>query len=209
MVATAANLPGRTYEFSLFDAEQETYTRHDVLSFHWTGGVRVIDTGQRTSISFFVPYKRSSRFDYTNNTLVYGWTEHFLFKFYDDEGNYQHAFYYPFNKQPLSVENVLAYTGYTSPQSEELIEMDNLPDTWPAFHTLVFDDENRLWVSTFTDNPDEHKWRVFDKAGRLLATFNWPKENDLQQVGNGYAYALQRDPETGLFSVSKYRIEMK
>ena len=58
---------------------------------------------------FDVPYIRSSQFDVASGQLVQGWTNDFLFTFYDQKGNYQRAFYYPFDKEPLTEENALAH----------------------------------------------------------------------------------------------------
>lgn len=77
-VAIADNLPGRTYEMSLFNPEDGKYISHNVLSFDWTGGVLVYKHNEGTRVMFRVPYKRTSQYDYSNGQLVYGWTEDFL-----------------------------------------------------------------------------------------------------------------------------------
>lgn len=107
-VATADNLPQRKYEISLFDPETGNY-QHDLFSFDWTGQVLVHNHNNGSRIMFRVPYKRSSQFDFTGNQLVHGWTEDFLFKFYDEQGNYQRAFYYPFEKKSLNEKDALDY----------------------------------------------------------------------------------------------------
>lgn len=206
-VAMADNLPQRKYELSLFDAGTGSYPRHDLLSFDWTGKVLVHERERGRQIMFDVPYKRSSQFDVANGRLVHGWTEDFLFKFYDTEGNYQRAFYYPFDREPLSEEKALAHHRLSG--AEEAVRNDTLPETWPAFNSVLMDEQGRLWVSIFTEDPDTYKWLVLESSGKLLAEFSWPARQKLQEVQEGFAYTLERDPQTGLHKISRYQIHME
>lgn len=208
-VATADNLPGRTYEFSRFNARQEVYSEHGLFSFDWTGGVLVHDQNDGSLVLFEVPYKRQSEFDVAGEELVYGWTEDFLFKVYDLEGNYQRAFFYPFTKVELNDE--LALQHYNNPDEtlRSAIRNDTLPETFPAFSTMLLDDQQRLWVSSITQNPDENRWRVLDTEGRLLAQFLWPADRSIEAVQGDYVYTLERNPETGKQTVSRFEMELE
>lgn len=209
-VSTAVNIPGRTYEFSLYSIGEEKYIRHDMRSFRWTGGVLIHETKNRAMVFFQVPYKRTSQFDYSNGQLVYGWTEDFLFKFYDESGTYQHAFYYPFPRIKLKLEQVFAYYGKNiNHKTKDAFRSDTLPATWPAFHSMKTDDQGRLWVSKFTSNPARYEWLVMNTQGKLLARFTWPRERELKELKNGYAYTLEKDEQTGSQKVVRYLIEME
>jgi len=209
-VSTAVNIPGRTYEFSLYSIDKEKYIRHDLRSFPWTGGVLIQERKNRAMVFFQVPYKLTSQFDYSNGQLVYGWSEDFLFKFYDESGTYQHAFYYPFPKIKLKLEQVFTYYGKNiNQQSKDAFRSDTLPATWPAFHSMKTDDQGLLWVSKYTSNPARYEWLVMNAQGKLLARFTWPRLRKLMEVKNGYAYTLERDEQTGLQNVVRYRIEME
>ena len=208
-VAPQDNINGRTYEVSLYNPVVKRYTQHDLLSFAWTGSVLFRDSGEGSTVMFEVPYKRSSQFDYAGEQLVYGWTEDYLFKFYDEEGQYQRAFYYPFDKKNLKQEDVLSYYKYADDQSKEALRNDTYPETWPAFHSVVMDDQSRLWVSSFTDELDELEWRVFEQSGKWLGSFRLPISYELQAVKGNYAYIKERDSKTGALNIRQYSINME
>ncbi|NBC03109.1 MAG: 6-bladed beta-propeller [Bacteroidetes bacterium] len=202
-VASADNIENRTYEFSIFNPKERKYLEHEIFSFDWGGRV-LVNEGQ---VMFNVPYKRGSQFDYYNGQLVYGWTEEMLFKFYDEDGVYRNAFFYPYSKVKLTERDVLIQ--YEGEQTKNAIRTDELPATWPAFDLLKMDDESRLWISTFTDDPESNEWWILKNSGKLLARFSWPRNRSIEVVKGEYVYAHEPDEETGLPQIVKYRIEMK
>ncbi len=208
-VAVADNLPGRTYEFSGFNPEEEAYS-HGLLSFDWTGGVLVNESNNVTTVRFDVPYKRKSEFDVENGQLVYGWTENFLFKVYDAMGNYRHAFYYPFGKIELSEEKALAH--FNDPDdntTKAAVRNDTLPATFPAFNTVLLDSKQRIWVSSVTEDSEEYLWRVLNLEGKLLAQFRWPRSRSIKTVEGDSVYTIQYNPQTGAPLIKRYAVTLK
>jgi outer membrane protein assembly factor BamB len=199
---------GRTYEVSLYNPTKKEYLKHDLLSFVWTGQT-LIDQEEMT-VMFRVPYKRSSRFTYSGKELIHGWTEEMLIKIYDEEGEYQRAFYHPDPEIPLELEDALAHYQDSGENVVRAIRNDTLPETWPAFDALKLDDAGRLWISTFTSDPQTSEWRVLDAAdGTLLARFNWPRGKQIETIKNGKLYARETEEETGLEKIVRYQIEME
>lgn len=208
-VGSAHNVEGRTYEVSVFSPADREFIKHDLLSFKWTGQILVHEpAGGGLSVMRNIPYKRSSQFDFSINQLVLGWTEEMLFKFYDQDGEYQRAFYYPYNKIPFELNDVLK--SYENAERVlNAIKSDEHPETWPAYHSLILDDENRLWVSTLTNDHEVYEWWVMDEYGKLLAKYIWPRNREAKIVKDGYVYTLETDKETDVKEVVRYRIEMK
>ena len=204
-VAFGNNLRGRTYEASIFSPDSEKYLEHNVFSFPWTGGVLV----HKGIIMFHVPYKRMSQFGYANGQLVYGWTGDFLFKFYNEKGTYQRAFYYPNPKVKLTVKNAIAYYGDHDQSIINAIRNDTLPSTWPAFHSVVIDNKHRLWVSTFVMDQKVYQWWVLNQNGKLLARFTWPRDKLIKVVKNGYVYTKEYNKTTGVVKIVRYQINWK
>lgn len=205
-VVIEENLYNRTYEVSLYNTTQGRYSRHDLLSFKWTGNRLLFHkTENGIRVMFDVPYKRSSEYDYANGTLVRGVTEEMLFRFHDADAHYRKAWYFPRDKRELSRQEALDL--YSSETAKELIREDELPDTWPAFHSLLLDDRNRLWVSFLTENREEHEWWVLGENGELLAEFTWPARESFEVVRDGKLYTLVSDRQTGVQEVIRYNIE--
>lgn len=210
-IGPAANVEGRTYEFSLFDTKSASYIKHDLYSFKWTGKLLFSDG----IVMFKVPYKRGSLFDYESGQLIYGWNEELLLTFFNEDGTYQRAIYYPQKHVSLTKDAALSLyennVGNDNNNTKVLnaVRNDTLPETWPAFNSFLVDDESMIWISVFTDEPETYEWWVLQESGNLLAKFRWPRQRELKEVKNGYAYAIVKDEQTGLQNVVRYHIEME
>jgi len=141
-----------------------------------------------------------------DNSLYFAWTEEFLIKVYNGKGEYERAIYHPYDKSPLDRNEVVnEYEGETQ---RKMIRNDDLPETWPALNSLTVDDENRLWVSTITDDREVYQWWLISNEGELMARFQWPESRRPVEIKNGYLYARETEEETGLQQVVRYRIEL-
>lgn len=207
-VGALDNIDGRTYEASLYDPETDEF-QHDILSFDYTGQILIHESGEGFMSIFGVPYKRSSLFDYSDGQFVHGWSEEMLFRFYDNRGQHQKAFYYSYSNINLTMDDVLTHYEGAGDELTNAIKSDEQPYTWPAFRSLTLDDESQLWISTFSDGMDNYKWKILDDEGRLVATFLWPRNRELKVVKNGYAYTMERDFETGQQDVVRYKIDLR
>ncbi|MCC5904562.1 MAG: 6-bladed beta-propeller [Balneolaceae bacterium] len=154
-----------------------------------------------------VPYKHNSVVEYHNGQIINGFSDRFLLKFYNLNSQYQRAVYYPFPKIPLDRNVILGIYADTNEQMRDIIRQDNMPENWPAFDTFIVDDEGRIWVKMFTDDYDTSRYVVLENSGELLAEFNWPRENLIQQIKNGFLYTIEEN-EDGLRRIVKYEITM-
>jgi hypothetical protein len=155
-------------------------------------------------------------------------TNDFLIKEYVPDGEYLRAFYHPYQNVLLTKENALEsinssmsrlIPGMSSEGLSEsmiqtmmnsykrLIQKTDLPSTWPVLNDFIVDDENRLWVSTIVKDFDIYEWWVLDDTGELITKFEWPRNEPIEVVNNGYIYTRETDEETGLQQVVRYRIE--
>jgi hypothetical protein len=152
-------------------------------------------------------YKRRSSISVGGNQFVHGWSEDLLFTFYDIDGTYRKAFWQPYEKPALNRNEILNQYAEREEPWRGMIRNDDMPDTWPAYSTMLMDDENRVWTALFTDNEETYDWRVYTDEGEFLATFSWPRSKTISEVKNGLAYTRETDEETGLQQVVRYRIE--
>jgi len=196
----------RTLEASSFSLDTGNFSEHDVLSLRADGTALYSDY----LVLSDVPYKPRAHIDYNGKNLVYGWSNHLLFKVYNENGRYEHAFYYPFINAEIDVEDFFSMyeSMYETVEVEEKnLIRDDISDAWPAFQSLKLDDENRIWVSTIVEDLDVNEWWVLDVSGELIATFEWPSDIPIEVVRNGYIYTREMDEETGVQQVVRYRVE--
>ena len=138
------------------------------------------------------------------------WTEDFLVKVYDPNGEYIRAFYHSVEQIPLTRDDLIEKydLGIDTPNLKYIKNAD-LPATWPVMQSMLIDGENRLWVSKIVDNFEVYQWWVLDPSdGSLLARFEWPREEPIEEVRNGYMYTRGTD-EMDVRSIVKYKIKME
>ncbi|MEX0905881.1 MAG: 6-bladed beta-propeller [Balneolaceae bacterium] len=134
-------------------------------------------------------------------------TENFLIKIHSPDGQYQRAFYHPYEKTSLiKSELVRSYEGHPG---RNAVRDADLPETWPALNSMLIDDENRLWISTIVDDDEIYEWWVLENSGELISKFNWPRDEAIEEIKNGYLYTRETEEETGLQQIVRYRIEFK
>ncbi|MEX2602288.1 MAG: hypothetical protein WD355_11600 [Balneolaceae bacterium] len=100
---------------------------------------------------------------------------------------------------------------------ERITREYEMPDTWPALHTMELDDQGRLWVATITDSEDSYSWWVLTEEGELLARFEQPADRNSRFVRSqpeiiirdGYLYTREVDVREEINRVVKHRIEME
>ncbi len=161
----------------------------------------------RFQILIMTPFFSKSSIAISNENYIYtNWSSNFLIKVYGPDGSYRHAFYYFYDKVPLTKESATTAgieEGWVKPMDDM-----NLPATWPAVHDIIADGQNRLWVATIVKDMQVYQWWVLDKTGKLLARFQWPREKKIKRIRNGNVYTVETDKETGIQQVVKYSMQM-
>ena len=155
-----------------------------------------------------VPYKRSSVLSYHNNQLIHGWSEHFLFSVYDENGEYQRAIYYPYQKLALDRDVILNMYDDRDEQWFSMVQNDDMPDRWPSWNTFTTDDESRIWIERIVDDSDDTVLHVLSNTGELLGTAPWHRNNRIQDIKNGYLYSSEEN-DMGLREIVKYAIGLE
>lgn len=176
-------------------------------------------------IAFTEPFMRNRLIAVSPDGKIFSaWSDEFLVKVYDANGEYLRAFYYPFKKSILNKNDLINRHDKSWQDDEESLkdfkqryqDVDFSRD-WPALHSMLIDDENRLWISTITDDEENYEWWVLDEYGKLLARFKWPgqrlnrsiyMQEEKKMVKDGRFYTLETDEETGTEKLLGYRIKM-
>lgn len=167
----------------------------------------------RLELPFPMPFTRSSLVSITSDGRFYtNWTEDFLIKIYNSEGDFERALYLPVRQSRLEMGDF-----ELSRLRERTLAQYDMPETWPAVHTMELDDEERLWVASITDSDSTFQWHVINPEGELLARFQVPgrrtsrsvMSKPLHLIHNGYFYSHERDVWQGIDRIIKYRIEFE
>lgn len=164
------------------------------------------------------PSTRSAIVDSDNKgtTIYYAWTNEFKIKIYDLEGQHIRTLFYPFINSELDKKEIIDEYKY-NPVFYNKARQDDFPKNWPALNYFFVDDENRIWISTITDDKENYDWFVLKNNGELLGKFKWKgerskrhyQEREIKLVQNGYLYTLEQDVDTGQKKIVKYEIVLK
>ena len=138
--------------------------------------------------------------------VYYGWTEKVDLTFVDLTGKQQSIFRAESRAIPVESRDVEHALRGASEARRRALAQAMHPKTKPAMHTVLFDDESRIWTGRYTSDPDRHEWWVtFDHGRGETAIVSLPSSVELQVVRQGYAYAASVDAD-GAPTVIRYRI---
>lgn len=155
----------------------------------------------------------------TDNTLFTAYSDRFSITVNDTTGSPLSSFFYDYKPAPFDKDDYI--TQMTSNSSAYKSELQNqaYPETWPVINTFLVDDENRIWISTITEEKDRFKWWIFDIEGNLIATFHWPGSRlkrhlisvnpEINVIKESHLYVTEIDDETGIQKLSKYQFSLQ
>lgn len=159
-------------------------------------------------LSMTLPFNRGSLLTQDSESNLYTvWTDEFKIEKFTPDGNLEYTFDAPFQKSEL--DRTAFIDSYSNSEVRRALQDADYPEDWPALKNILSDDENRLWIATITENEEDFEWWVIDGSGKLITRFEWPREEPIDVMKNGYMYTRQTNPETGLQRVGRYRIELR
>lgn len=175
---------------------------------------RIYETkGDPFPLPFALPVNRSSIISISEDGHIYTtWTEDFLIKIYDREGNYLKAIYYPYENAPAQLSDL-----DIGEEQSPFLSDENVPDTWSAVQNMIVDDEYRIWVSTISKSDSTFNWFVLNEGGKLIGKFERqgsrksinPGAPPMIKIKNGYFYEKEVNIRTGANRIVKYKINFK
>jgi len=196
----------RTIDGKMMSWSGDSLSSENIFSFPASEALVHVDGG--SMMMMVVPYKRSSVMDFQNNQLIHGWSEHFLFSIYDQNGEYQRSIYYPYQNMPLERDEILSIYEDRDEQWFSMVRNDDMPDVWPSWKTFSVDDEGRIWVDRFVDDHEQTVLYLLSESGELLGTSPWNSDKAIQEIKDGYLYSLEEN-EMGLREIVKYSVELE
>lgn len=137
----------------------------------------------------------------------------FFIKEYSIGGSVIGGFYYQVAKKSVTRDDAIKAT---DEMTNDIAKNVDLPDTWPVITSMFTDDEENIWVSTFSENDNQMIWWIITPAGDLIARFRLGGDrysevdisgHNKHVVRNNYFYDIETDEETGLQQVVRYKLE--
>lgn len=142
-----------------------------------------------------------------NEEIVTGFSDRLLFHVISLEGDTLWSIYHSKTLPPLDRAAMLA--NIEDEASRKEISAMDIPETRQAFETFYMDDENRIWVSTTTEDTDVNIWWVLSDTGEKLAEFSRNATDRIMMVKGDNVYFMGEDEDTGLQEIAKYKFVME
>lgn len=147
------------------------------------------------------PYGRKSTLFASESGNIYtNWSENLLIKKYDEKGNYLQSLFFDTEGPSLT------RSGMSERYSDaymQLLRGETLPSTWPVVRTFIVDDQERLWISLYSNNLDEADWIIVNTNGDLQGRFTLPSIQTIEKVSGDEIYIIEKD-EDGFDIVKRY-----
>jgi hypothetical protein len=153
-----------------------------------------------------LPFDRDSFIQYSSDRFYTVWSDQFLIKIYDENGDMVKGIYHPVNKVPFNQDDYVE--NFMPSRLERAVQHMDFPEYWPVVEDLLVDDQERLWVAVNTDDFEMYEWWVLDNNGELKARFKWSRNKRIKDIKNGFLYTLERESVDGVQNVAKYQIEL-
>src|SRR6056297_8983 len=160
-----------------------------------------------------IPFDRTTLFSVSSiGNIYFLWTDQVAIKVLDSKGNFLNGIFYPYSN--VHVKNDSAFPvfydtlGLSISDTRQILG-EKLPDSHPAVSHFFVDDEERLWMSTITDDENVYEWWVLEETGEFITKFEWQRDELIEVIKNGKMYTRQTDEETGLQHVVRYGVELR
>ncbi|MEX0662210.1 MAG: 6-bladed beta-propeller [Balneolaceae bacterium] len=158
---------------------------------------------------FLLPIPEKPLLSISENGRIYSaFSDEFLIHVHDNDGNHLHSYYLPFDRYDLDPDEIIHPRFSHNVQLLRVRESATYPEKWPVFYSMLVDDEDRIWISTITENRDELKWWIIDdRTGNITATFRVSFDKPIHLVKSGSAYTIEQN-DMGFKEVVRYGFEM-
>lgn len=173
------------------------------------------EDGQFTVTSVSVdPFLRTLAADVGDGRVAVGSTDVYRVDLYGPDGRLRRVVRGPGGARPLDEGTVEAWLEEKLADAEDpaarkryrrAADPSVLPDSLPAFESLLVDRGGRLWVREYRPPGARGpaRWSVYDRRGRRLGEVEMPAALEPFEIGEGYVLGLWRD-ELGVEHVRMY-----
>ena len=153
------------------------------------------ENGPNGFVIMMMPYEPETLLSHdTFGNLYTIFTEDFIIKKHDQNGNFLEAWQYPLTKKKLLKADAIDM--YTETDIRRAIRGDDTPDTWPAVAHYLIDDNDQHWVATVTQNLENYTWFVLGKSGEVLGKSVLSRDIRIKAINKSHLYAVKFNKQT-------------
>lgn len=162
--------------------------------------------------AFMLPYSEKSLVTQARDSTIFtAWTEDFSIDRRNLRGEIEKTYLHSYERAELDYQTMIDEEFSHNRQLKLTKESARYPYEWPALHSMIFDDENRLWIAAIPEDKSVFEWWVMDisDGGQLLESgFSWPRKSIFIKAVNGNVYAVESD-DAGFKKVVRYRVDFR
>lgn len=164
------------------------------------------ENGPNGFVIMMMPYEPKTLLSHdTFGNLYTIFTEDFIIKKYDQNGNYLEAWQYPLTKKKLLKADAIDM--YTETDIRRAIRGDDTPDTWPAVAHYLIDDNDQHWVATITQNLENYTWFVLGNSGEVLGKSVLSRDIRIKAINKSHLYAVKFNDQTYTEELQRFSIQ--
>lgn len=164
------------------------------------------ENGPNGFVIMMMPYEPETLLSHdTFGNLYTIFTEDFIIKKYDQNGNYLEAWQYPLTKKKLLKADAIDM--YTETDIRRAIRGDDTPDTWPAVAHYLIDDNDQHWVATITQNLENYTWFVLGNSGEVLGKSVLSRDIRIKAINKSHLYAVKFNDQTYTEELLRFSIQ--
>lgn len=164
------------------------------------------ENGPNGFLIMMMPYEPETLLSHdTFGNLYTIFTEDFIIKKHDQNGNYLEAWQYPLTKKKLLKAEAIDM--YTETDIRRAIRGDDTPDTWPAVAHYLIDDNDQHWVATITQNLENYTWFVLGNSGEVLGKSVLSRDIRIKAINKSHLYAVKFNDQTYTEELLRFSIQ--
>jgi hypothetical protein len=146
------------------------------------------------------------QFDPAGN-IYYGRSAAYEIKMYDPQGKHIRTIEKEFTPEKVTQEDIdeMLERIASVQTGTNLKDLLSFPEKFPPFQSIFLDDQERLYVRTFTKGKAKDEWEVdvFDAEGKFIALL--VTKSDLRLIKEGKAYGIE-ETEDGFRVIKRYSL---
>lgn len=210
-----SNAEKATVKYYLFNTDlnliSEKLFEHKSVKVVWSTKTRKLGAVTVRPLAYFPFFNRTLFTVSGNGNLIHTQTKQLHVHEQNLNEELLNSFEYPIKTKVVTREDAEKYS-----TNKDITSKVDLPNYWPAIYQMFNDNEDRIWISTHSDETDHLDWWIFNKEGDVIGRFSWPgkftshpfEARESKVVKDGYFYEMANADSLNQRQIVRYKIEL-